>query len=256
MILLGAALADLLLPSGARQLLAESLASLGEDEGLRLRLTLDPALSEYPWEALWVARQQGLKDATGFLALDPRVSIVRDLPAQGPLPDGAPAVGDRRVVAALSDPVIPGRARLQLDAERLNLEEAFRDVPGMTVDVLPQPTADSLADRLADGADVFHYVGHGMPGALAFVGPNEAVALLPATQLAINLRARGVQLGAPDRLRFGRPARAGRVGLGRDRPRRCRGPGRDRDAVQGRGRHRHPVRPSLLSGTGGRAVGR
>ena len=33
-----------------------------------------------------------------------------------------------------------------------------------------------------------------MPGALAFVGPNEAVALLPATQLAINLRARGVQL--------------------------------------------------------------
>ena len=193
-ILLGAALADLLLPSGARQLLAESLASLAEDEGLRLRLTLDPALSEYPWEALWVARQQGLKDATGFLALDPRVSIVRDLPVQAPLPDGAPAVGDRRVLAALSDPVIPGRARLQLDAERLNLEEAFGDVPGMTVDVLPQPTADSLADRLADGADVFHYVGHGMPGALAFVGPNEAVALLPATQLAINLRARGVQL--------------------------------------------------------------
>ena len=107
-ILLGAALADLLLPSGARQLLAESLASLAEDEGLRLRLTLDPALSEYPWEALWVARQQGLKDATGFLALDPRVSIVRDLPVQAPLPDGAPAVGDRRVLAALSVIPYPG----------------------------------------------------------------------------------------------------------------------------------------------------
>ena len=174
----------------------------------------------------------GLTDATGFLALDPRVSIVRDLPAQGPLPDGAPAVGDRRVVAALSDPGHPRAVRgCMLDAERL---EPRRGLPRRPGDDRRRscrnrrPTA--LADRLEDGADVFHYVGHGMPGALAFVGKGEAVALLPAT-------AAGDQPARPRRAARGprsratpAPSRAGRVGLGRDRLVGCRDPGGDRDA--------------------------
>ncbi|MEO7908082.1 MAG: hypothetical protein ABIV47_00395, partial [Roseiflexaceae bacterium] len=84
LIALGRALALLLLPpklqgafTGVRELLATSLDHVGPDAGVRLRLRLPPQLAALPWEYMYVDRAGGGEGMDGFLALDPRVAIVR-----------------------------------------------------------------------------------------------------------------------------------------------------------------------------------
>ena len=190
---LGAALADLLLPSGIRAKLVESRNRLGADEGLRVRLRLDPDLAELPWEFAWVAQQAGLLDASGFLALDPRISIVRHETVGGPVAVD-PAPRERLIVAALANPEIPGRAPLNLAAEKLNLEQALKTVPRMTVSFVDAPTIDNVQDALLDGADVFHFAGHGVADSLVIVDDTGAPSELTATLLAQHVTGRGVQL--------------------------------------------------------------
>ena len=142
-IALGEVLADLLLPSGARELLVRSLERLTPGEGLRLRLRLPLELAGLPWEYLYIQRAHGEKDATGFLALDPRLSIVRHealaIPADV---DATPR--PRRLVAALASPTASGWAPLNLDREREVIAAATADVPGLSVDVIADATATSL----------------------------------------------------------------------------------------------------------------
>lgn len=190
---LGAALADLLFPPAIRSMLAQSSGGLRTDEGLRVRLRLDPTLAEIPWEFAWVAREQGQVDATGFLALDPRVSLVRHETVTGTVV-ADPTPRGRRVVAALANPTVPGRSPLDLSAERVNLQDALRAVPNLSVDFVEDPTIEDLRTALVEGADVFHFAGHGEDDALMLVGDDGAAWRLPAAQLAVNLRARGVQL--------------------------------------------------------------
>lgn len=192
-IALGAALADLLLPGGIRHKLASSIGELRATEGLRIRLRLDPGLADFPWEYAWVARQNGQLDSSGFLALDPRISIVRHETVEGRAA-AADTPRDRRVLAALADPTVPGSPPLNLDAERLNLQKALAEVPGIAVDFVDNPTMANLEEALLDGADVFHFAGHGEQDVLVLVDEDDRPSRLPAEQLAINLRARGVQL--------------------------------------------------------------
>jgi hypothetical protein len=44
---------------------------------MRLRLRLANGLTQIPWEYIYVRASAGGDDTTGFLALDPRISIVR-----------------------------------------------------------------------------------------------------------------------------------------------------------------------------------
>ena len=74
---LGELLGDLLLPTPVRELFYRSLDKLKPEQGLRLRLRLAPALADIPWEYLHIQRDSEGKDATGFLVLDPRISVVR-----------------------------------------------------------------------------------------------------------------------------------------------------------------------------------
>jgi hypothetical protein len=205
---LGEVLADLLAPAGVRELLVRSLERLAPGEGLRLRLRLPPALAGLPWEYLYLQRSHGEKDATGFLALDPRVSIVRhEALAVAADVDATPR--PRRLVAALSSPVAAGWVPLDLDAERAVIEQATAGVPDLTVDVLPDATAAGLLDALAANADVFHFAGHGVfeqtglgarpgtvtgHGALMLMDGAGGPAPMAADQLAVTLRGRGVQV--------------------------------------------------------------
>ena len=58
-IALGEALADLLLPDKARGLFIRSLDKLQQDQGLRLRLRLEPVLAEYNDKPFWVLEYAG-----------------------------------------------------------------------------------------------------------------------------------------------------------------------------------------------------
>jgi hypothetical protein len=172
----GRLLANLLLPPAARELFRRSVARLRDGQGLRLRLRLDSTLGGMPWEYLWVPESDS-SDAAGpqfFLALDPRISIVRHeaLPVPGDWFDGP---GSRKIVVAAASPRADDRFP-ELDhlaTEIDSLREAFAGVDGLQADFLPfrsssdrdhgtGTTAEQIAQAvISTRADVFHFMGHG-----------------------------------------------------------------------------------------------
>jgi hypothetical protein len=206
LIALGRALALLLLPprqegasAGVRELLAASLDHVGPDDGVRLRLRLPPQLAALPWEYMYVDRAGGGDGMDGFLALDPRVAIVRHeaLPAPDSLP---PTSGPLKVVAALAS--AEGLPQLDLSKELSDLKAAFDGQPQIQPVFLENATLDELQAAMPRAA-IFHFAGHGvfsrqmgdLPGTYTGTGKlaldDQAV---DAEQLGINLRGNGVRL--------------------------------------------------------------
>ncbi|MEA2972168.1 MAG: hypothetical protein QOG82_626 [Actinomycetota bacterium] len=191
---LGTILGLLLLPPYARGLFQASLAVPANDEGLRVRLRLDPALADVPWELAWVARHQGEPTAAGFLALDPRISIVRHEAVATPVPSVSAEVAGRRVVVALASP--DGYPPLpSLAAEREALSEALDGVAGVTATFVDDATPASVLDALSAGADIFHFSGHGTAdGGVVLAGGDGTAQVVPADRLAEMVQAKGVRL--------------------------------------------------------------
>jgi CHAT domain len=204
LIALGRTLAGIMLPPGGandkigvRELFALSLARIPADTGLRLMLRLPHELSVIPWEYMFVERAGGV-GADGFLALDPRIAIVRyeslTAPVNPPL-----LTGDIKVVTAIAAPddLVP----LDLDREQRVLNEGLKGLD-LIVQSCPAATLAKLQPLLA-GAGVFHFAGHGdfakqigpRPGTYTGSGflafQDERV---DAQQLAINIRGQGIRL--------------------------------------------------------------
>jgi len=206
LIALGRALALLLLPpkqegaaAGVRELLAASLDHVGPDDGVRLRLRLPPQLAALPWEYMYVDRAGGGDGMDGFLALDPRVAIVRHEAL--PTPDSLPLTsGPLKVVAALAS--AEGLPQLDLSKEEGDLKAAFDGQPTIQPVFLEDATLEEIQQAIA-GTEVFHFAGHGvfsrqmgdLPGTYTGTGKlalyDQAV---DAEQLGINLRGDGVRL--------------------------------------------------------------
>ena len=139
-------------------------ASFREGKGLRIRLRLpeDSELHMRPWEYLF--------DTEGreFLAVREHTPLVRYLPVAQPIPP-ITVEGPLRVLVALSSPTDHPRLDIAREWEILchALEPSItagqlelRRVPGRC-------TFDNLRDSLRHyGAHIFHFVGHGIPGAL------------------------------------------------------------------------------------------
>ena len=79
----GRELASVVLPDHVTGLLIRSLERIDPEDGLRIRLCLDGALSDLPWEYLVLPDVAEPKSPGGFLALDARVSLVREPPQPG-----------------------------------------------------------------------------------------------------------------------------------------------------------------------------
>lgn len=79
-ITIGRKLSIALLPPPVFALLLRSLNLIGPGAGLRLRLCLDEALINFPWEYLYRPDIVKPDVVNGFLALDSRISIVRGAP--------------------------------------------------------------------------------------------------------------------------------------------------------------------------------
>jgi len=69
------------LPDSLRDLFTRCLDRLQPEQGLRLHLHLPSGLADIPWEYMYIPRagdtKESDKDVTGFLGLDPRISIIR-----------------------------------------------------------------------------------------------------------------------------------------------------------------------------------
>jgi hypothetical protein len=219
-IALGEMLAGLLLPPYARQLFRESLRRLPDGDGLRLRLRLADDLADFPWEYLYIQDSRGARDVSSFLALDPRISIVRHEALALP-GDWFEAPNSRRVVMAMATPKPYDRYRklVNLPIEQDLLKAALKDVPGITpifqpeyaagqAEDFPSTTLRDLLTALMERTDIFHFSGHGefttepepafgsQPGEGAIILADERDEALPvsAHRLGEVLRGKGVRL--------------------------------------------------------------
>jgi hypothetical protein len=197
---LGGALADMLLPPTVRGMFLRSLGAVGPGQGLRLRLVLDePQVADLPWEYVYLARGSGEPGRDGFLALDPRLSLVRHEAI--PIPPGSViATRPLKMLLGLSAPSdVP---KLDLVAERGFIEAALKDAEGIEVDFVEHLTVEKL-EAVGQGAHLFHFAGHGLfdwedesagAGAI-FLEDSEGYAYpFPAENLALTLSGGGVRL--------------------------------------------------------------
>jgi tetratricopeptide (TPR) repeat protein len=205
---IGETLGELLLGGKVGNLLNRCLSeTLKPEEGLRLRLKLPTELAGFPWEYVYRQRGGGEKDATGFLALDPRISFSRQetLAPKSSL-DAAPRA--RRMLVAMASPV--DEDELDLAQERENLHKAFQNsTTNIELDFLEDATVEGLGRELREQVDILHFAGHGRfkdvaqgkifgtttgEGAVLLVNEQGKSASMPADQLAVNLKGSNVQL--------------------------------------------------------------
>ncbi len=209
---LGERLGGMLLPPGTvRELFELSLAGLGENEGLRLRLRIEePALAALPWEFAYLplpGTPAGQRDQRGFLSLRPEISLTRYEPLPRPPKPFSP-VGRPRLVCLTSNPTLPGSDRLDLAGEKEKIESALAE---LAVDsVFPATgTLEDLRRSLEGDAHLFHFGGHGMfsegqlgdiprtaegEGYLLFEDRQGGGLAVPAEQVALNLIGHGVRV--------------------------------------------------------------
>jgi CHAT domain len=166
---LGIMLADLALPKGpVRELFQRSLTLVeSAGEGLRLRLRIDDvALSQLPWEYLFVQQTSGEPQPGDFLALRQQVSIVRtDTLETAPVLSSKEPV--RRIVGVLSSP--DDQIALNVDRDKAALEQAVKTVKelagdtAVTVVWAERPTTRThIEQALVGKADLFLFAGHGI----------------------------------------------------------------------------------------------
>lgn len=215
---LGERLTGMLLSDWARRLFSDSLQGLAPHQGLRVRLHLPSGLAYIPWEYMYMQRGAGRKDITGFLALDPQVSIMRH-EASAPSRQSDIVLETCRflVVTAEPGPNSPFPP-LDLGRERARIADALRGVPGIELDFLENPSVQRLSESLLRGADIFHFAGHGLfewqlgaafgttegEGQIVLFAGDGAPEPLPAGKLAINLRGNGIQLAVINTSESGR----------------------------------------------------
>jgi hypothetical protein len=170
---LGEMLAGLLLPDYARRMFAESLKRLRDDEGLRLRLRLADELADFPWEYMYIQDQHGERTPSSFLALNPRISIVRHEAIRVP-GDWFEGPDQRRLVVAMATPEPHDKYPLlnNLPDEQSHIKGALEKVVGLEAVFLPDyltpPGTDIASATLKDlmvafmeKTDIFHFSGHG-----------------------------------------------------------------------------------------------
>lgn len=151
-------LSQILLPPKVYTYLLRSLERVGEN-GLRLRLCLDSALIDAPWEFMRRPDATDEELLDGFLILNPRLSMVREAPVESSKLE--PSDKQQRMV-------IVGAYRHNGDDpwlvknEREKLLEALEPVRNFLLvdDKFEDAADDAIEEALSKPAAVFHYSGH------------------------------------------------------------------------------------------------
>lgn len=154
---LGKQLYDALFPSALHRTLAWTSGWADKGAGLRIRLSFDTsagALNDgavLPWELTWSPHREE------FLGLDPQTPMVRyidSLKPQRAIEVGPPL----RVLLVAANP----DEDLDLEGEQRAIVESVGDSGLLEIELLAEPTLESLKECLYDGQfQVLHFMGHG-----------------------------------------------------------------------------------------------
>ncbi len=188
---LGAALMSWLWHGPARELYRAGLGYRAAEEGLRIRLRIEPPeLHVIPWETCYDA------ETAGFLACDPRTPFVRYL--LGAFSRGKRAGGHRlKILVAAASPA--GLPALRIEDEFAHVAQALDPLASGVEVRSGVATLDALQDALLDGPDVLHFTGHGgfdevAGGFLVFDDGHGNPQMVDAEVLAAYLRGSNVRL--------------------------------------------------------------
>lgn len=138
---LGQDIFNTFLPTAIRACLIKSHAAVvGRKRALRIRLDVAPELSDIPFEILY----SPLLDLPGFLALQPKVSIVRSLAgaSREPLRVPAPAESCKGFSLLIVVPSPKGKEQLDVDQELNQLVSALNTFGGIHLQYLGGPLDD------------------------------------------------------------------------------------------------------------------
>ncbi len=155
---IGRRLADVLFPPPIFKLLAQCLGQVvrGSHRGLRIRLALDASLADLPWEYVHRPDRPDADGVSGFLLLDPTISMVREV--ADPLVSLEPLASRQRLafVGALWE---GGQDPWEVRDEFERLRSALSPISRY---IIPKFTpADQAFDRgIEQDAAVIHYAGH------------------------------------------------------------------------------------------------
>lgn len=153
---IGKRLAPLLFPVPVYALFGQCLGSSGS--GLRIRLALDESLMDLPWEYCYRPDRLASDGISGFLLLDPQISLVRE--AANPRISLDPIAGKQRMafVGTLWQGNVDGwEVRKEFDL----LRQALKPVASyMAPAFATAASEDAFSANLQRGAAIFHYAGH------------------------------------------------------------------------------------------------
>lgn len=207
---LGKALLDRLLPAGPiREKFVAAVRQAPLEGGIRLRLLIrDAALQQIPWEYCYLQLTEGEENRLHFMVLQPKISLVRHPPKEGPVPNlDMSDQGSIHMLVVMANPEAPGIPALKLSKEKRAIEKALGDFKVDGITLAWQPIIEDVTEEELDGAltakpDIFHFSGHGQFkdqddwGSLLLIkekgGRNPAY--LAASALADRLAAAGVRL--------------------------------------------------------------
>ncbi len=158
---LGKQLSQTLLPKPVFELLRSSLTRLRSERGLRLRLCLDPALADVPWEFLYRPDADQPDSLSGFLILDHGISMIREAPTNSdPIPESQ---GIQRLVFAgtywageSGVPVDRWGVRSELESTRNELDR----LRGLLAVEEYDASSELFENTLLQPAAILHYSGH------------------------------------------------------------------------------------------------
>ena len=157
---MGERLAQVLFPGEVSRLLAESLTVLltGSNRGLRIRLAMDDSLLDLPWEYVYRPDRLARRGVSGFLLLDPAISMVRH--AADARIRLEPIAGRQRLafVGTLREGEKDGwEVRKEFDLLRQALKPVAHYIQP---DFAVASSAKSLRSKHPGHAAIFHYAGH------------------------------------------------------------------------------------------------
>ena len=128
------------------------------DAGLRVRLSLDKALNDLPWEYLYRPDRLDAEGVSGFLLLDPRISLVREDAHPRIVCDAIAGKHRLAFVGALWE---KGADEWKVWEEYEKLKDALRPVARfVSPDFKKATDPTAFTVKASQPIAIFHYAGH------------------------------------------------------------------------------------------------